>query len=180
MRRAPRPLLATLLGLAACVASPQEEASREVARLDAAIAALESRLQTCRRESGYRPPAEAETGLAPGEAPYRECLYRGMEEILLPAIAEPEPRGWFHALISEDRRLTEAVAAGRIRRGERQVRLDAAWRDAGDRYRTFAERRAVEQRIDRLDAERKRFEPNKSVLEIQDRLNVINTMLFRR
>lgn len=169
-----------LLGLAGCMASPREEASQEVARLDAAIGSLKPRLEACQRDSGYQPLAESEAKLGPGEQAYRDCLYRGMEELVLPAITPEEVRGWYRDLIAEDRRLTEAVAAGRMTRGERQVRLDAAWRSAGERYRAFTEKQVTEKRIAQLEADKRRFEPNKSVLEIQDRLNVINTMFIRR
>lgn len=173
-------LFPVLLGLAACMASPREEASQEVARLDAAIGNLRPRLEACQRDSGYQPLADSEAKLAPGEPAYRDCLYRGMEELVLPAIPQEEVRGWYRDLIAEDRRLTEAVAAGRMTRGERQVRLDAAWRATGERHWAFTEKQVSNDRIAKLEAEKKRFEPNKSVLEIHDRLNVINTMFIRR
>lgn len=162
------------------MASPREEAGAEVARLDAAIASLKPRMEACRQEAGYTPLDEGEASLAPGEVAYRACLYAGIEEILLPAIPHEEVRGWYRALISDDRMLTEAVATGRMTRGERQIRLDALWRATGERYRAHAERQVAEDRLTRLEADRKRFEPNKAVLEIQDRLSVIHGMILPR
>lgn len=162
------------------MASPREEAGAEVARLDAAIMSLKPRLEACRQETGYVPLDDEGARLAPGEAAYRACLYAGIEEIVLPAIPHEEVRGWYRALVDDDRMLTEAVSAGRMTRGERQIRLDALWRTTGERYRTYAEREVAEDRLKRLEADRKRFEPNKAVLEIQDRLSVIHGMILPR
>ncbi len=172
--------LAFLLGLAACMASPREETGAEVTRLDAAIASLKPRLEACRQEAGYIPLDDGEARLAPGEVAYRACLYAGIEEIVLPAIPHEEVRGWYRALVDDDRMLTDAVSGGRMTRGERQIRLDALWRATGERYRAYAERQVADDRLTRLEAERKRFEPNRTVMEIQDRLSVIHGMILPR
>ncbi len=63
-----------------------------------------------------------ENELAPGEIPWRECVYRGVEKFVIPDTALPSD---YRQIVAEDRIMTNKIARGELTRTERRNRLEA-------------------------------------------------------
>ncbi len=63
-----------------------------------------------------------ENELAPGEIPWRECVYRGVEKFIIPDTALPSD---YRQIVAEDRIMTNKIARGELTRTERRNRLEA-------------------------------------------------------
>jgi hypothetical protein len=77
----------------------------------------------CTAQYGYSPEAGAALGpfeLGASERPWRECVYRGIDQYLVSSSLTPEI---YSKAIAEDRALTDAVAAGRTTRAQRAERI---------------------------------------------------------
>lgn len=107
-----------LCGLAVLVAACDTLPVRDArARLDAHI-------EDCSRRHDYHPDqaAAGEQGLAPGEPAFLECVYAGVERLVVPHTAVP---GDYRRLVARHRLWSAAVAAGDMTRGERRARTEA-------------------------------------------------------
>src|ERR1051326_8687395 len=77
----------------------------------------------CTAQYGYSPEAGAALGpfeLGASERPWRECVYRGIDQYLVSSSLTPEI---YRKAIAEDRALTDGVAAGRTTRAQRAERI---------------------------------------------------------
>lgn len=84
---------------------------------------VDAYLDRCTARYGYSP--ETASGLAPytlgaGEREWRECVYQAVETFLIPKSQSPE---LYRNAIAEDRRMTAAVADGKMTRLERRERM---------------------------------------------------------
>ena len=85
--------------------------------------AFEVRLKTCSERHGYETATSdqlADHVLGEGELDWRECAYEGLREIM----ASGSPAEYaYRRLISEDRRITKALVAGKLTRSQRKERI---------------------------------------------------------
>lgn len=127
-------LAAAVCGLLMACAAPTVPEAR---------AMLDRHVHACSERHGYAPGRVEGTGpheILPGERAWRECVYSGIETLVIPHTGTPER---YRALILEDRRMTEAVEAGRLTRAERRRRLDGLIIEVEDAERAWAEARAA-------------------------------------
>ena len=78
----------------------------------------------CTDQHGYDPdnlPPLADFEVAPGEADWRSCVYRGIQEILIPKTAFPD---LYRNLVATDQRLAQQVRAGQLTRQERRTLVE--------------------------------------------------------
>jgi hypothetical protein len=121
------------LGLAACAAGPGQSGPGE------AMAAFESRAESCKAAYPFEPPPESARRMAPGEQAYRDCLHAAVETLLIPALPYDDLRDGYRALLAEDRRLGDEVAAGRLSRAEHRARIDERTAHLAGQWRREAE-----------------------------------------
>jgi len=93
--------------------------------VDKAVVNLDAQIEVCRKEHHYVALGDDERRLAPNELEFRECVYRAVGDILLPAIKTESMRKAYKELVEEDKRLTADVIAGKITRGERTARIES-------------------------------------------------------
>jgi hypothetical protein len=85
---------------------------------------MEPYIAACSQRHGYSPSDADRLGpheIAPSEREWRSCIYRGIEQIVIPKTHATQN---FRDLIDADRRYTDDVAAGRITRAQRRQRLE--------------------------------------------------------
>ena len=78
----------------------------------------------CSEKYGFDPTkteAVGEDELAPSEAAWRECVYLGVEQYILPNT--PVPTAYFR-IVEEDRVMTDQISRGELSRAERRARLE--------------------------------------------------------
>jgi hypothetical protein len=137
---------AALALAAACGAPSSSKSTREIV---IAREQLEDHIALCGKRYGYDPKADSKLAasvLAPGEREWRECVYQGIEEYLIPVTLTPDV---YQRAIAEDRKMTEALAQGEITRAQRQARVQQMLEEI-DRTEE-ANQSKVE--MDRLEAE---------------------------
>ncbi len=125
-------------------------------------AALEIHMHGCTATHGYDWKATDGIGdreLAPGEREWRQCVYRGVEDILIPHTTFP---GLYRQIIDEDRRMTEKIGRGEMTRSERRARLDQLLKVIERKERDHAEAKRLRAR-DMQDA----LEHQRMMSEIQ-------------
>ena len=106
----------------------------------------------CTDANDYEPNQSAALGayqLGPGEIAWRACVYDGIRRFMMPS---SEVAGVYADLIAEDRRMTKAIGAGEMTRGQRRQRLDQLIaiideREAGVREALLKELEAVRERL---------------------------------
>ena len=114
------PAIAALVLATACGVSSASRSTREIA---IAREQLDDHVALCTKRHSYDPKADSKlgpSGLAPGEREWRECVYQGIEEYLIPRTLSPDI---YRQAIAEDRKLTEALAQGEITRAQREARV---------------------------------------------------------
>jgi len=114
---------ATLAALVLATACGVSSASRSTREIAIAREQLDDHVALCTKRYGYDPKADSKlgpSGLAPGEREWRECVYQGIEEYLIPRTLSPDI---YRQAIAEDRKLTEALAQGEITRAQREARV---------------------------------------------------------
>ncbi len=85
---------------------------------------LEAHLSACTEQFGYDPDQTQGIGpheLAPNEREWRDCVYQGVETIMIPNTQSPEI---YQQVITEDRNMTEKIVSKQMTRTDRQERLD--------------------------------------------------------
>lgn len=140
---------ATFAALALAGACGAPSASRSTGEIAIAREQLEDHIALCGKRYGYDSKADSKlrgSSLAPGEREWRECVYRGIEEYLIPVTMSPDI---YRRAIAEDRKMTEALAQGEITRAQRQARVQQMLEEI-DRIEE-ANQSKVE--MDRLEAE---------------------------
>lgn len=106
-----------------------------------ARAALDHHVEQCSERYGLDPESSEGAGpheILPAERPWRECVYAGIETLVVPYTSMP---GLYRSLVREDRRMTDDIEAGRLTRAERRQRLDALLAVLEARERAYAEQR---------------------------------------
>jgi len=91
--------------------------------IGAARADFRGHVAQCTAEYGYSPEAGAALGpyeLGASERPWRDCVYRGIEQYLVSSSLTPDI---YRKAIAEDRALTDGVAARRTTRAQRAERI---------------------------------------------------------
>ena len=84
---------------------------------------LDDYMVQCTKRYGYDPESASNLGpnvLGRGEREWRECVYQGIEKYLIPSTLSPDI---YRRAISEDRKMTDAVANGEMTRAQRQARV---------------------------------------------------------
>lgn len=132
---------AALALAAACGAPSSSKSTREIV---IAREQLEDHIALCGKRYGYDPKADCK--LAPGEREWRECVYQGIEEYLIPVTLTPDV---YQRAIAEDRKMTEALAQGEITRAQRHARVQQMLEEI-DRTE---EANQSKDEMDRLEAE---------------------------
>lgn len=110
--------------------------------LPEARAALDRHVAACSERHDYAPDRVQDAGpheILPGERAWRECVYAGIETLVVPHTGMP---GLYRSLIREDRHMTDAVEAGRLTRSERRRQLDALILAIEEGEQAWAEARA--------------------------------------
>lgn len=110
-------LLAATLFATAC---GTQSGSRD---MTAARAGFQNHVAQCSARHGYTAEEGSKLGpyvLGANERGWRECVYQGIEQFLVPSSLTPEI---YRRAIAEDRKLTDSVAAGRMTRAERAARV---------------------------------------------------------
>ena len=94
-------------------------------RTDAAWKALDAHIEACSARHGYDDDRAGDLGpheLGEGERAWRQCVYEGIERLVVPATRIP---GAYRKIVAEDRRMTDAIERGEMTRAERRARLDS-------------------------------------------------------
>lgn len=102
---------------------PPEGSASDVA--DGPRQTLASAFRQCTIDYEYDPDAAGSldvAALGDGEAEWRECAYQALGRVLQPSLSEPEALA---GLIDEDRRQTQAIAAGTATRADRSAAIGA-------------------------------------------------------
>ncbi len=118
-------LAVLLLALAAGCANGGDGADSAAAKADSLVAArqnLVAALRDCSGRNDYDPddPALPQNALAPHELKWRDCAYAAARDYTRVNTALALS---FGTLIDEDRRMTQAIADGRMTRFDRRQRL---------------------------------------------------------
>lgn len=81
-------------------------------------------MSSCTETHGFDPSTATvdEHALAPGEKPWRECVYQGIEEYIVAYSLVPQ---LYKQIVAEDRAMTDQIAQGTLTRSARRARLDA-------------------------------------------------------
>jgi hypothetical protein len=113
-------LAASSAGCSAPTESGSKAGSREIVR---AREQLSDYAAECTARHGYDPESASSLGphaLGTGEREWRECVYGGIEKFLIPKTLTPEV---YRTAITEDRKMTESIAAGKMTRAQRRERV---------------------------------------------------------
>ncbi len=111
------------LWIVACVAPTGSERAAGTREIVNAREQLDDYLAECTARHGYDPVSASALGphdLGAGEREWRECVYQGVEEFLVPKTLSPEA---YRTAIAEDRKMTESVANGTMTRAQRGERI---------------------------------------------------------
>ncbi|MBI3708827.1 MAG: hypothetical protein HY246_14290 [Proteobacteria bacterium] len=108
---------------------------------------LNAAIEQCAASNKYELSSslgDEERRLAPNERPFRDCVYRGVEDHVIPLSAVPT---LYRAIIVEDRAMTAQIDAGALTRGERRQRLEQLYQSI--------EQKEVEAQQEKTDRSRK-------------------------
>ncbi|MFO0996848.1 MAG: hypothetical protein U1F33_09195 [Alphaproteobacteria bacterium] len=155
--------------------SPTADADKALATLQANFSA---QVKSCAQQNNYVPLDDAERRLAPNELAYRQCVYQGIEAIIMPTIPYDSVRQSYAQLIAEDKRLTGEVAAGRLTRGERQEQLDAMKQLIKRNYRALEETSIEHQRQDDMERTRAYIQQQRELWQVQQQINDVHTTVM--
>ena len=80
-------------------------------------------MASCTEAHGFDPATANvdENSLAPGEKPWRECVYKGIDEYIIRYSTVPL---LYKQIVTEDRAMTEQIALGELTRTARRSRLE--------------------------------------------------------
>ncbi len=80
-------------------------------------------MASCTEAHGFDPSTATvdEHALAPGEIPWRTCVYQGIDEYIIAYSFVPR---LYKQIVAEDRAMTEQIAQGTLTRTARRSRLD--------------------------------------------------------
>jgi hypothetical protein len=121
MRKAgPKDVIGAMILVALTAACAETTAPRDI-RL--ARKQVDAHIEQCTARYGYDPETVSGLGrysLGAGEREWRECVYEGVEKFLIPRTQSPE---LYRNAIAEDRRMTAAIASGKMTRSERRERM---------------------------------------------------------
>jgi hypothetical protein len=149
MSRDPPWTVVLAVATAACSAP---SASKDIAGTREIITArrqLGDYMAQCTKRYGYDPEAASKLSpnvLGPGEREWRGCVYEGIKKYLIPRTLSPEV---YQRAIAEDRKMTEALADGKMRHAQRQARVQQLLEEI-DR---IEEANRVKLEMDRLEME---------------------------
>ena len=110
---------------------------------------LDAHLAQCTARHGYDPETASSLGpysLGAGEREWRECVYQGVEQFLIPKTLSPEA---YRRAIAEDRQMTASVASGKMTRTERRVRIQKLVEEI-DRIEEANSAKLQQQSVDRM------------------------------
>ena len=85
---------------------------------------LRNDISGCTEKTGYNSARSGNLGdheLGAGERKWRECVYQGIRDIMIPGSAIPTA---YSTLISRDKVMTNNIEAKKLSRKERKARLD--------------------------------------------------------
>ncbi len=84
---------------------------------------FKAHMASCTEAHGFDPLAANidERALAPGEIPWRECVYQGIDEYIIRYSTVPL---LYKQIVTEDRAMTEQIALGELTRIARRSRLE--------------------------------------------------------
>jgi hypothetical protein len=137
-----------------------------------------AQMRACTEKTAYVPLDDSERRLAPNELAYRQCIYQGVEAVVLPAIPFDSVRQSYVQLIAEDKRLTDEVAAGRMTRGDRQAQLDAMKQAIKSKYAALVEVTIEHQRQDDMERTRANVQQQRELWQIQQQINDVHTSIM--
>lgn len=150
-----RGALATIvlsLVIAACGAASTPSDAARPGEMATARRQLDDHMAECTRRYGYDPEAGAKLGphvLGQGEREWRGCVYQAIERYMIPRTLSPDV---YRRLIAEDRKMTDAVANGKMARAERQARVRQMVEEI-DRVEERNRSKPQGQTLDRLEVE---------------------------
>ena len=113
---------------------------------------VDAYLDQCTARYGYNPETSSGIGayaLGAGEREWRECVYEAVEKFLIPKTQSPE---LYRNAIAEDRRMTAAVASGKMTRSERRERMQKLIEEI-TRIEEFNRAKMQQQSLDRTGKE---------------------------
>lgn len=177
MRALRAALVSVTLALLGCATPPPPTADADKA-LAALQASFSAQVQSCAQKNNYTPLAETDRRLAPNELAYRQCIYQGVEAIIMPTIPYDSVRQSYAQLIAEDKRLTDEVGAGRLTRGERQAQLDAMKQIIKRDYRALVETSIEHQRQDDMERTRAYIQQQRELWQVQQQINDVHTTVL--
>ncbi len=85
---------------------------------------FKAHMASCTEAHGFDPLAANidEHALAPGEIPWRECVYQGIDEYIIAYSTVPR---LYKQIVAEDHAMTDQIARGELTRTARRSRLEA-------------------------------------------------------
>lgn len=138
--------------IAACGATSTPSDTARLGEMATVRRQLDDHMAECTRRYGYDPEAGAKLGpyvLGQGEREWRSCVYQAIETYMVPRTLSPDV---YRRLIAEDRKMTDAVANGKMARAERQARVRQMIEEI-DRVEEANRARPQGQTLDRLETE---------------------------
>lgn len=84
---------------------------------------FKAHMTSCTEAHGFDPSTANvdENALAPGEKPWRECVYQGIDQYIIGYSTVPR---LYKQIVAEDRVMTEQIASGELTRTARRSRLE--------------------------------------------------------
>jgi hypothetical protein len=111
--------------LAVCgIASSILAAEVTAKTFDEAKQQMDAHIVSCTERTGHDPDRLDDIGenaLGPSERRFLDCVYEGVERLIIPESSTPEA---YRSLVQEHRRMTDAIEQGQMTRSERQARTD--------------------------------------------------------
>ncbi len=148
------------------------------ADFDQRMEKLRGYISDCTETTGYNSARSGNLGdheLGAGERKWRECVYQGMRDIMIPGSAIPTA---YSTLISRDKVMTNNIEAKKLSRKERKARLNKVIASIKEREAADAKRKSGQQGASTQQLEQQSIEFQRRMEEIE-RMRHIQSIMTR-
>jgi hypothetical protein len=149
------------------------------ADFDQKLEKLRSYMSGCMETTGYNSARSGNLGdheLGAGERKWRECVYQGIRDFMIPGSEIPNA---YSTLISRDKVMTDNIEAKKLSRNERKKRLDMVIASIKEREVAAAvEQKGADQGLSKQQLEERGKQLEARMAEIE-RMRQIQSMMVR-
>jgi hypothetical protein len=148
------------------------------ADFDQRLEKLRGHNSDCTETTGYDPARSRNLDdheLGAGERKWRECVYQGIRDIMIPGSATPTA---YSTLIARDKVMTNNIEAKKLSRKERKARLDKVIASIKEREAADVKKKSGQQGVStqQLEEQGKQLEARMAEIE---RMREIQSMMAR-